>query len=226
MQQWELLASPGHVLLTRVDEYRRKVRLPALLLAGAVLVTLAAAPVAYSVAKAGGGAVEWVARKGGGIVASPPAKSPAPQLRRIQPVVPVGFTATLDTVPDFEADVLPAMRAQVAAAGAGKKLTECDFARKITDEWAAAGEISPRCRYSEDGSRLWVWSIVKTKGQLRPWVGLISKRDGAVQLSHIAITNSPVAEADPHSVSPNHIPRTLAQDFPELLATATQGGSK
>lgn len=218
MQQWELLAAPGHVLLTRVDEYRRKLRLPALVLAGAMLAALAAKPVADLVAGAAAGSVEWVMRKGGGLVASPPAKSLAPTLKRVQPVVPTGFSVSLDVVPDFENEVLPAMKAQVVAAGQGKRLDQCDFNRKITDEWAAASDVLPRCRYSKDGERLWVWSIVKTKGQLRPWVGLI-KRDGkTAKLFHVAIAGSPVTDADPSSLNLGNVPRTVAQDFPELAA--------
>ena len=217
MQQWELLASPGHVLLTRVDEYRRKLRLPTLLLGGAVLAALAAAPVASAIASAAAGSVEWVMRKGGGLVASPPAQSAAPSLKQVQPVVPSGFAVSLDLVPDFEGDVLPAMKAQVLAAGQGKRLDHCDFSRKIDADWAAADDVSPRCRYSQDGERLWVWSIVKNKGQLRPWVGLI-KRDGkSAKLFHIAVAGSPVAGSDPAALPLSHIPRTVAQDFPELI---------
>ena len=218
MQQWELLASPGHVLLARVDEYRRKVRLPVLVIVGAALTTLAAAPVAYSVAKGGGTVVEWVVRKVGGVVATPPAKSLAPELKTIRAVVPQGFSTTLDVVPDLESAVLPAMQAQVVAAQSNKRLDECDFSRKIDADWASAGDISPRCRYSTDGSRLWVWSLVKSKGQLRPWMGLISKREGKFSFQHVAIPNGPISERE-GALSPSRIPRALAQDFPELVTS-------
>lgn len=224
MQQWELLASPGHVLLTRVDEYRRKLQLPVLVFAGAVLVTLAAAPVAYLIAEAGGGLVEWVVRKGGGIVASPPAKSPAPQLKAIRIVVPSGFTTTLDTVPDLDTDVIPAMNAQVVAAGAGKRLNECDFTRKIDADWASAGDISPRCRYSKDGNRLWVWSLVKQDGKLRPWMGLIRKDGGKASLAQITVSGAALSGSVPAKLDPKQIPRAIAADFPELVVA--QGDQK
>ncbi len=217
MQKWELLASPGHVLLTRVDEYRRKLRLPGLLFAGAMVMTFSAAPAALWIAKAGASSVEWVLRKGGGLMATPPAKSPAPALKRVQPVVPMGFSVGLETVPDFDADVLPSMKAQVAAANAGKRLEDCDFGRKIDAQWASVGDITPRCRYSKDGSRLWVWSIVKSKGQLRPWMGLIKREGKSAALFQIAIAGSPISEVDPSVLYLDHIPRTVAEDFPELV---------
>ena len=224
MQQWELLASPGHVLLTRVDEYRRKLRFPSLVIAGAVLVTLAAAPLAYSLAKAGGGVVEWVVRKGGGIVSSPPAKSPAPEIKTIRIVVPGDFRTTLDTVPDLETDVVPAMKAQVIASAAGKRLEECDFTRKIDAAWASEGDISPRCRYSKDGSRLWVWSVVKQQDKLRPWMGLIRKDGGTATLAQITVSGSALSGSVPAKLDPKQIPRAIAADFPELVVA--QGGQK
>ena len=224
MQQWELLASPGHVLMTRIDEYRRKLRLPGLLIVGAVVTTMAAAPLAYALAKAGGGVVEWVVRKGGGIVSSPPTKSPAPQLKTIRAIVPSGFSTTLDTVPDLETDVIPAMKAQVVAAGQGKRLADCDFSRKIDAEWASAGSISPRCRYSQDGSRLWVWSLVKQQEQLRPWVGLIHKDGDTIILSQVAVSGAAESGAVAEKLDPKQIPRTVAADFPEL--TVAQGEQK
>lgn len=222
MQQWELLASPGHVLLTRVDEYRRKLRLPAFLLVGAVVASLAAAPVAYFLAKAGAGSVEWVMRTGGGLIANPPAKSPAPEIKRIQPVVPTGFTVNLDSVPDFDADVMPAMKAQVVAAATGKRLEDCDFSRKVDAEWANSTDIAPRCRYSKEGSRLWVWSLVKSNGQLRPWMGLIKREGKSAKLYHVALGRGPVADSSPDSLYPDNIPRTLAEDLPELVLAQNQ----
>lgn len=217
MQQWELLASPGHVLLTRVDEYRRKLRLPAGVIAGAVLVTLAAGPIAYEAAKAGGGVVEWIVRKGGGIVSSPPVKSPAPQLKAIHAVVPAGFSTPLEAVPSLETDVIPSMQAQVAAAGAGKRLADCDFARKIDTDWASVGQIAPRCRYSKDGDRLWVWSLVKHKGQLRPWMGLIRKDGGTAVFSQIVFSGAVLGDTMPARLDEKQIPRAIAADFPELV---------
>ena len=216
MQQWELLASPGHVLLARVDQYRRKLRLPKMVLAGAVVVALAGVPAAYYTAKAGGGVVQWIVGKVGGFVAQPPKKDPTPRLKNIRPIVAPGFSATLDSVPDLEADVLPAMKAQVAAAAKGMRLEDCDFGRKIDSEWATPTEITPRCRYSKDGSRLWVWSLVKKGGEMRPWLGLIAAHgDQPVNLYQISISGAAQSAQAP-SLLPTQIPRAIATDFPEL----------
>lgn len=227
LQQWELLASPGHVLLTRVDQYRRKLRLPIKVLAGAVIVALAGIPAAYYTAQAGGGVARWIVAKVGGFVSKAPTKDPAPQLKTIRPIVAPGFSATLDSVPDLDADVLPAMKAQVAAAGKGKRLEDCDFTKQIDADWATVGEIIPRCRYSKDGSRLWVWSLVKTKGQMRPWMGLIAEHESPFTLYQISIAGAAMSETSARSPSilPHHIPRAIASDFPELVINKN-GGEK
>ena len=228
MQQWELLASPGHVLLERVNQYRRKLSLPKKVLAGAVLVALAGIPAAYYTAQAGGGVARWIVAKVGGLVSRPPTKDPAPQLKTIRPIVAPGFSATLDSVPDLDGDVMPAMKAQVGAAAQGKRLEECDFAKRIDEDWATATEIIPHCRYSKDGSRLWVWSLVKTKGQMRPWMGLIAAHEGSpVMLYQIAIAGAAMSEATARgpSIPLNQIPRALAADFAEL-AVNTNGSQK
>ncbi|NOJ99148.1 hypothetical protein HMI51_40385, partial [Corallococcus coralloides] len=63
--------------------------------------------------------------------------------------------------------------------------------------------------------------IVKSNGQLRPWMGLIKREGKSAALFQIAIAGSPVSEVDPSVLYLDHIPRTVAEDFPEL-AMATK----
>ena len=93
---------------------------------------------------------------------------------------------------------------------------DCDFGRKIDAEWATPSEITPRCRYSKDGSRLWVWSLVKKGGEMRPWLGLIAAHgDQPVNLYQISISGAAQSAQAP-SLLPTQIPRAIATDFPEL----------
>ena len=75
--------------------------------------------------------------------------------------------------------------------------------------------MSPKCRYSSDNSRLYVWAVVNDRGGYRPWAGLIVKADGKASLNNLFLVGAAKLPGE-KLLDPLLIPRTLAADFPEL----------
>jgi hypothetical protein len=221
-QQWELLASPGHVLLAQVDAYRLKLKLPMALAGAALLLVYLTFLVAPVLASGAGGAVGWVTRTVGGWTATKPmAMSPAPVVGLLSPVLPAGLTADPAIVPSL-ADVAPEMDRQVQLMQAGKRTEDCDFNRKITQAWTDGVDMSPKCRYSADGKRLWVWALVKPDNfRLAPFAGVIAMRDGQARYYNLQVPGAAPLPNEP-SINPMDIPRALAEDFPELVKGAAK----
>ena len=221
-QQWELLASPGHVLLAQVDVYRLKLKAPMALGAAALLLVYSTFLVAPLLASSAGGAVGWVTRTVGGWTADKPmAMSPAPGVIQLVPVIPPGLSVDPNIVPSL-ADVGPEMDRQVQLMQDGKRTEECDFTKKINQAWTDGVDMTPRCRYSADGKRLWVWAIVKPDNfRLAPFAGVIVMKDGQARYFNLGIPGAAALPNHPE-VNPLSIPRAIAQDFPEL----SQGDSK
>ncbi len=214
--QWESLASPGHALMTQVDLYRLKRKKALIGIAVAVALVPASLYVAHLAGSGVGGAAGWIT----GTVAhwfAPSAipTSPAPAVKPMLAVIePVQFDPAI--LPSLKDDVMPAMDAQVEAMKRGEKMTQCDFTRKVTQPWFDGLDATPKCRYSADGDRLWVWAYVKDGYQTIPFAGLIVKADGKVTFANLAIPG--VAQLPGHNtLDLNQIPRTVAADFPELL---------
>lgn len=221
-QQWELLASPGHVLLAQVDAYRLKLKLPMLLAGAALLLAYASFLIAPLLAAGAGGAVGWVARTIGGWTADKPmAMSPAPAVAQVVPVLPAGLTADPAIVPSLS-DVAPEMDRQVQLMQEGKKTEDCDFSKKINQAWSDGIDMTPKCRYSADGKRLWVWALVKPDNfRLAPFAGVIAMRDGQARYYNLQVPGAADLPNHP-SINQMDIPRALAEDFPELLKGASK----
>lgn len=218
-QQWELLASPGHVFLARVDQYRRKTRVPTVVAGLSVLLWVSAFWISPAIATKVGGAVGWVVGTGGGLVGGKPVpQSPAPQLKALLPIIPPNFQFNGAQVPKLVEDVLPEVIGQVAAMDVGKRMEACDFTKKISETWFDGVDMTPRCRYSKDFDRLWVWALVNNKGQYQAWMGLVSKIDGKARLLNVKVRGGAQIDGQ-DSIDPLQIPRAVAADFPELLKT-------
>ena len=217
-QQWEMLASPGHVLLAQVNAYKLKTKLPLIIAACAFALVFTSFWVTPLVSVAMGSGLGWVVGKASGLVAPKAVETtPAPELNNIAPTFNLtGPDFDGNTVPKLIEDVLPAMRTQVEMMTKGQKITDCDFTKKITDSWSDGKDMSPKCRYSSDNTRLYVWAVVNDRGGYRPWAGLIVKADGNVVLANLDLVGA-AKLPDVKAVNLLHIPRTLAADFPELL---------
>ncbi len=215
-QQWEMLASPGHVLLARVNSYRLKTKLPLLLAAGAVLLVYFAFLATPYIANSAGSVTGWIVGKTSSIISSKPIEmTPAPLVKPFGPILKnVNFDGK--TIPRLAEDVAPEMQAQVIGMQAGKKMEDCNFSTRITDDWFDGIDVGPKCRYSKDLTRLWVWAFVNNNGRYQPWAGLVIKMDGKVAFVNVEARGLAKIQ-DVKSVNPEHIPRTIAQDFPELL---------
>lgn len=216
-QQWELLASPGRVLLEQVNIYRLKTKGPIRLIYLAIAICVAAIFVSPYVGIKSGEAVAWVIEKINKLTKpSPYPKSPAATISQLVPVLP-GGTFDIGIIPGLQTDVAPAMLAQVDAMKAGKKMEDCDFTKKITEPWFDGKDSTPKCRYSKDGSRLWTWAYVKqSQYQHGPFVGLIMRKDDKVTYSNIDAPGTLRISGMP-TINPALLPRAVAADFPELL---------
>lgn len=218
-QQWELLASEGHVLLARVNVYRRKVNSAYAVAGFGVLFSFALAyPAANYIGNAAGGVVGWISEKAGSMWVKDISKSPAPNVSSFRAAVPYGFSVTRDLLADLNTQVLPEMQSVLSKINAGSKFEDCDFSAKITDNWATKDSVIPHCRYSKDGNRLWVWSLVLHDNSLQSWVGVFYRNDTKSKFQLRQIGYSGLARASQVEVLlANRIPRTIAADFPELV---------
>ena len=216
-QQWELLASPGHVLLARVDAYRLKLKLPLLLLIGSIALALAGLVTAPFIALNAGSMIGWIVQKTSAAVSTKtPDVSPAPNVNLIRPTFPPGVTFDKTTLPKLVEDVMPAMKSLVSSVQKGEKFGDCDFTKKITEHWSDGIDMTPKCRYSKDQSRIWVWSVVLDEaGGARPFIGVVAKRDGKTEFYNADIPRTATILSKP-LLKLALIPRTIAADFPEL----------
>ena len=216
-QQWELLASPGHVLLARVDAYRLKLKLPLVLMISAIALALAGLVTAPFIALNAGSLVGWIVQKTSAAVSSKaPDASPAPYVNPFRPTFSPGVTFDKTTLPKLVEDVMPAMESLVATVQKGAKFEDCEFTKKITEHWSDGIDMTPKCRYSTDQSRSWVWSVVLDEaGGARPFIGMVAKRDGKTEFYNVDIPRTATILGKP-SLKPVLIPRTVASDFPEL----------
>ena len=218
-QQWEMLASEGHVLLARVNVYRLKFKFAFLMLIVPFLlaaVTISATP---KIAKVMGDVVGWVVGKVSSAVSVKPAeKSEAAFVNQYAAVFvgTISIDAKTVVVPSLKDDVTPAMKALVESASKNQRMTDCDFTKKITDSWTDGIDMTPKCRYSKDFSRLWVWSVVLDEGRLKPFSGLVAKRNDKVTFFNVYVPRGGLIPGEP-TVFPKNLPRTIAADFPELL---------
>jgi hypothetical protein len=219
-QQWELIASPGHILLAQVDAYRLKTKAPMILAAVAAATVYLAFFVAPLVGSASGSVVGWITGAASSIATKKPIDpTPAPAVKELRPVFSASMRVDPAVVPSLEVDVAPEMLAQVKGMQAGTKNEGCDYTKRITDLWSDGVDMTPKCRYSADGSRLWVWALVKSNEQLRPFIGLIAKKDGQVTYYNVQAQGAAGLAGNP-SIAPSRIPRAVAADFPELMIGA------
>lgn len=224
---WETLASPGHVLLARVNSYHLKTRLPIALALAALVVGFFSVQIGVGVARKVGSVTGWIAGKAAGVISSgPPEESPAAVVDRIFPNMPFGQRIDMANLPGLMDAVYPSMKAQVEEMKAGRRIAagECVLDKKITEEWTDGVNFTPKCRYSKDGDRLWVWAVVAHEQRMQPFIGLVAKRPEGVKYYNVImpsrndqrlrIPGEPV-------VNSAYIPRTIAADFPELLVPTT-----
>lgn len=218
-QQWEILASEGHVLLSRVNVYRRKLPMAyAVAGVGALLAFGAAYPAASLIGNSAGGVIGWASEKISRIGVTEVEKSIAPIVNNIRAVVPPGFSVSRDMAADLAMQVIPEMQSVLSKVNSGAKFDECDFGKSITENWATNEAVNPHCRYSKNGNRLWVWSIVLQNSSLQPWVGLFYRESDKDKFQFRQIESSGLSRAkNATSLSAAQIPRTIAEDFPELL---------
>lgn len=226
-QQWEHFASPGHVLHAQVETWRFRQKAAWLWLLAAVLVLIAGLFISVQAARLAGGsagllaeAVNWVGSVGG---PSLPPENPAPAVNQILPVVDPGTSFDLESVPSLSEVVKPEIQKALATLEAGQKIEGCLEDRKITEDWAPSADVTPKCRYgSEDGKivRAWIWSVVKTGPyQIQPFLTLAARQpDGKAFIFYDV--NVPVAAGMDagHPLTQDSIPRSVAADFPELVA--------
>lgn len=218
VQQWEERSSPGHVLMQQVNVYRLKLVVPMIIGLASFALAQAAFFIGPYIGEKTGAVVGWVTGKVTNVFVPDAVQiTPAPSAKQFFPVLSSNVQFSVDILPNLSADVAPAMQAQIEAMTAGRKMEDCNFSAKITETWFDGQDATPKCRYSKDGTRLWVWAYVKkNEFEHGPFAGLVIKRDGAVKFMNLEV-NSLLQLPGYEAINPANIPRTLSADFPELL---------
>lgn len=235
---WQKLATTGHVLLSRIDALRLRAKSYWLLLLVGVVVFVGLAYVTQFFAATSSRLTSRIAEsiaQATNTVASTVgagesvATSPAPNinLERLfdvaQRVGVRGGAGDPLKAPSF-AEFDPALIGIVKKHLEGRAIDECDFTKKISNEWIADTDIAgafvlPKCRYSHDKSRLWVWAIAADNyGTFRPVLVLAGKFKEPIGNKAFNIDmNGYTHKVKTLSAVPlQYIPRVLVDDFPEL----------
>lgn len=219
-QQWEMLATRGHVLLAQVDAYRLKLKLPMVLAGAALLLVYLSFAVAPLLASGAGGVVGWMTRTVAGWTAPKPLPlSPAPVVEQLVPVFPTGMSVDPSIVPALT-DVKPEVLHQVELMREGKRTDQCDFTKKVNEYWSDGIDMTPKCRYSADKKRLWIWALVKVDDfRVAPILGVIREENSTARFYNVQVPDSAGLPGMP-AINSMDVPRTIAQDFPELVQGA------
>ena len=235
--QWELLASPGHVLFEQVSILWKLAKKYGVVMAVSICIGLlafvlpvyagnAVAKVTTTVAGAATKVTNTVAGWFGHDVdkkAGMPVVSRAPYVAVIIPHHPANISnelfGKLMTVKDFGGpDVLHATISKVQDG----KPVDCEQSTKVTDDWVTESNEVPRCRYSADRSRLWVWAVIKNGNQLKPIFGVVRKgADDKAAYYNVAVQGAEPLDGKA-TINPQFVPRALAADFAELTQGAAQ----
>ena len=221
-QQWEMLASPGHTLFAQVDAYQKKLK-PAVIAASVAAAifyaVIASTSTLGSVSRSVGYAAGWLVYKfDNRSVPSLPVENLAPKFSSLERTAnPPNFYAliTQESQPTPADQVRANMASLKAAVTAGTKIDACMPGQKLTEPWAAQGDLSARCKYSADGNRLWVWMLASSNNRPGWFVGLVRKNGTDVVVYNVResglLTIGGLTPLDAAS-----IPRAIALDFPEL----------
>lgn len=222
-RQWELLASEGHVLLARIDAYRTRLKLPLAVATAAIFLAWAGYLASPFVGSAVGAAIGWITKTASSI-ATPSALKPSPAgaVLAIRPNVPdqVLRNLAIASVPTFP-ETVNRIRGHVDTFKAsGQVLAGCRTDAKITDAWTT-GDSATRCKLSADGKRLWMWGIARRDGaSVSPYAFLLRKDDKGAVTAH-TLESKGLPRIETFDVIPQvNIPRTIAQDFPELAVAS------
>ena len=220
--QWEYFSSLGHAYFEKTAALRLRSNYMFRL---AIALVLATALALYVVSKASGvtgNLAGWVAGKGQQLFsAGTPNTDPAPLVLLPSPLVPLRGQAQVPFA-NFATDVTGEMQ-RLAREFDGKSPAGCLATTRLTDPWWKSAEATPRCRLSEDKSRLWIWAVVEdANGNPASYVGLVRRSDGDNTLFNVPMGYTGLQIAGAKLLDPFHIPRALAADFPELIV----GGAK
>lgn len=219
-QQWEMLASHGHVLLAKVDSYRLKTKWPIAIAALAFILAYLAFSATSGIGGFVGQVVGWTVEKASSLVTSKPLEpTPVPAMNDIEIVAPrTNFDPSL--VPKLESDVASAMANRLNAMKNGQKIEFCDTTKKIIDAWSDGVDMTAKCRVSKDGKRLYVWTFINNEVNGVNKYGfnfalIVKQDDGQVVLANLNVFNT-IPLPGQKSLDPLLIPRTILMDFPEL----------
>ena len=211
-EQWEHIASPGHVLLARVNAYRHKSAVAIWIFSAALVFALLSQWLPYRV----GAAVAWPVGKLATLFDRRPVApkmSPAPALTAWTSHLATNFSdPSLLPSPSM---LVTALRGAAENIKSGKDIDGCDTTAKITDAWSSSDSAGPHCRSSVDKARLWVWGAMGSGSRYGAFLVVIRKdSQGAVTILNVTgfdpVPGFP--QIDPIAV----YPRAVAADFPEL----------
>lgn len=218
-QQWEMLASPGHVLLAQVDVLRHKSRAAIAIGAFGLVLLIAAVWLAPRLGAGAGKLAGWITSGVETMTAKAgPVADPVKAPRMIRASFAPGARFDPAQVATLQ-EVGQAMDAQIAELKAGKGVMEgCDTTKKITDPWAGENDTVPRCRLSADKSRLWVWGIAKPDNyRIAPILGVIRVNEATKTHEFVNVDLAGVARLPGKTgIDPLLIPRAIRADFQEL----------
>lgn len=219
-QDWQKLASPGHIPLSHMRALAEsKPHFAAIwaLLGSmflAVIVSFASFSLTAWLAESGVSAASFIAK----IVVD--TGSDAPTLKPIEPNIPELSQEQIQALTRVD-DANAWIDASLARLKSGQKPEFCDFGKRLISEaWLKGDGSAPLCRESKK-DRVWVWGVVKHGSddypQAAPMFGIFRKDKNDVW-TYLAASDAGVTWPGRHPISIADVPRAAALDFPELLA--------
>ena len=210
-QQWEQLASPGHVLLERVNVIKDEARLAYACLAIAVVLFFLALFLGPKMFLGASHAAAWVTSIGQG-------GARPPRIRLLDPALPPLTAEQIGKLSSGK-DALAWVADSKTRLSNGLQPQYCRTGSEITSSWFVGSGNEPICRASKDGSRIWAWGALRQGADFAlsavPFA-LVYRKEPSGWAAY-SVRDAGSALPDLPAISLSAVPRNVAEDFPELV---------
>lgn len=211
-QQWEQLASPGHVLLERVNVIHDEANLAYACLSIGVVLFFLSLYVGPRLFSGSSHAAAWITSIGSGY------NDNAPMLRPLDPALPPLTPEQIGKLSSTR-DALTWIADSKTRLGNGLQPLYCRGGSQITSSWYVGSGNEPLCRTSKDGARVWSWGALRQGADYTlsaiPFT-VVYRKEPAGWAAYAVRDAGSVLPGLP-AIDLRAVPRSTAADFPELI---------
>ena len=212
-QQWEQLASPGHVLLERVNVIADEANVAYACLAIGVVLFFLSLFVGPRLFSGSSHAAAWITSIGSGHAAPP-------MLRPLDPAIPQLTPEQIGKLSSVK-DAMSWIADSKTRLGNGLQPQYCRSGSQITSSWYVGSGNEPLCRTSKDGARVWSWGVLRQGADYTlsaiPFAIVYRKEREPTGWTAYAVRDAGSVLPGLPAIDLRAVPRSTAADFPELI---------